>query len=159
MIGVSSCLLGIHCTYSGQHNLLKGLKKLHKEGLILEVCPEVLGGLSIPRDPAEIICNNPLKIETIHNQDVTYEYVSGAQKALDIFLKNHVQVAILKFRSPSCGHDGVYDGTFSHHLIDGKGVFAQLLEDNGVKVFDENQIEEFLNYIGKEEEYGAYFKD
>lgn len=158
-IGVSKCLLGINCTYSGSHNLVNGLKVLYEQGIVVGVCPEVLGGLSTPRDPAEIQSGVPLYIETCQHQDVTKKYVEGAYKALDIFIENNVEVAILKFRSPSCGNQGVYDGTFAHRLIDGQGVFAKLCEEHGIKVFNENQITEFLKYIGKEEEYGTYFKD
>ena len=158
-IGVSSCLVGLECTYSGKHNLVKGLKALYEKGKVVCVCPEVLGGLSTPRDPAEIIQNDPLLIQTCQKQDVTKEYTVGAKKALDILKSQNVKVVILKFRSPSCGNLGVYDGTFTHTLIDGQGVFAKLCEENDIKVFNENQINEFLKYIGKEEEYGTYFKD
>lgn len=158
-IGISTCLAGINCTYSGFNNLVDGLKRLYDEGKLVVACPEVLGGLSIPRHPAEIQSRDPLLIQTNHGEDVTDAYLNGAKKALDIFINNGVEVAILKYRSPSCGNDGVYDGTFSHTLIDGQGVFAKMLNDHGIKVFNEHQIDEFLKYIGKEEEYGTYFKD
>lgn len=158
-IGVSQCLIGDCCTYSGKNNLVKGLKKMYDDGLVVAACPEVLGGLSTPRSPAEIISQNPLVIQNNQGGDVTNEYVLGAKKSLDIFLRNNVEVAVLKFRSPSCGCDGIYDGTFSHRLIEGEGVFAKLLKEKGVQVFHENQLDEFLKYIGKEEEYGKYFKD
>jgi len=158
-IGVSECLIGHHCTYSGSHNLVEGLLKMYEDGLVVIACPEVLGGLSTPRPPAEIQQLNPLVITNNQGQDVTKEYIEGAKKALDIFLENDVKVAVLKFRSPSCGCDGIYDGTFSHRLIDGQGVFAQLLKENGIKVFHEKQMNELLKYIGKEDDYGTYFKD
>lgn len=157
-IGISTCLAGINCTYKGTNNLVLGLKKLYDEGRIIAVCPEVLGGLSIPRSPAEIKQHNPLVVENQLGQDVTQEYLLGAQKALDIFLEKDVDVAVLKYRSPSCGNDGIYDGTFSHTLIEGQGVFAKMLKDNGIKVFNESEIEKFLEYVGGEE-YGKYFKD
>lgn len=149
-IGMSSCLAGMNCTYSGSNHLIKELENFIDEydGQIVIACPEVLGGLSTPRDPAEIQSVNPLLIKTNKGKDVTYEYVTGARKALQIFLDNDVEVALLKFRSPSCGNDGVYDGRFTHTLIAGQGVFAKLLEENGIKVFNEKQIPEFLKYIG-----------
>jgi len=150
MIGVSYCLIGENCTYSGSNNFVEGLKKLFDLGEVICVCPEVLGGLSIPRPPAEIQATNPLKVENNLHQDVTNEYMFGAQKALEIFIENNVKVAILKFRSPSCGNQGIYDGTFTHRLIEGQGVFAKLCEDHGIKVFNEHQISEFLKYMGKE---------
>lgn len=159
MIGVSRCLIGETCTYKGSHNLVKGFQKLYQQGKVIPVCPEVLGGLPIPRFPSEIISQNPLVIKNNHGEDVTKEYLDGANKAIQIFLDNHVDVAVLKYRSPSCGNDGVYDGTFSHHLIEGQGVFAKMCKQAGIQVFNENEIDKFLKYIGKEEEYGTYFKD
>lgn len=158
-IGVNSCLVGMNCTYAGKNNYVDILAKMYEEGDVVIACPEVLGGLSTPRDPAEIKSMNPLIIETIHGKDVTYEYLKGATKALQIFLDADVKVAVLKFRSPSCGCDGVYDGTFTHTLVDGQGVFAHMLEEKGIKVFHENQMKEFLKYIGKDDDYGTYFKD
>ena len=159
MIGVSACLIGENCTYSGKNNLVLGLKRLYELGEVVCVCPEVMGGLSTPRNPAEIQSVEPLLITTNQQVDVTKEYLEGAKKAMSIFIAHDVKVAILKFRSPSCGCDGIYDGTFSHTLIDGQGVFAKMCEEHGIKVFREKQIEEFLKYRGKEDEYGTYFKD
>jgi len=159
MIGASACLIGENCTYSGSNNLAKGLKTLYDKGKIVCVCPEVMGGLPTPRSPAEIQSQDPLLIMNQDQEDVTSAYVLGAQKALTVFLENDVRVAVLKFRSPSCGHDGVYDGTFSHTLVAGQGVFAKMCEDHGIQVFDELHLDEFLKYIGKEDEYGTYFKD
>lgn len=158
-IGISSCLVGMNCTYNGSNHYIQVLQELYAKGEAIVVCPEVLGGLKIPRDPAEIQSRNPLLIQTNKGQDVTHEYCKGAEKALKILMDNHVEVAVLKFRSPSCGSDGVYDGHFSHTLIEGQGIFAQLLEENGIKVFNEKQISEFLKYIRKEDEHGTYFKD
>lgn len=158
-IGVSQCLLGVCCTYNGKSHPVEVIIKMNEKHQVVPVCPEVLGGLPIPRDPAEIQSMNPLVVETRYHQDVTKEYVSGAKKALDIFIKNDIHVALLKYRSPSCGCDGIYDGTFQHQLIAGQGVFAKMCQEHGIMLFHENQIEEFLKYIGKEDDYGTYFKD
>ncbi len=159
MIGVSACLLGYNCTYKQSNHLINGLKMLYDQGKVVCVCPEVLGGLTIPRSPAEIQCMNPLQIINQDEIDVTDAYLLGAKKALDFFIEHNVRVAVLKYRSPSCGNDGIYDGTFSHVLIDGQGVFAKKCEEHGIQVFNELQINEFLKYIGKEDDYGTYFKD
>ena len=39
-------------------------------------------------------------------------------------------------RSPSCGVKQRYDGTFTGTLVDGAGVTAQLLMENGFRVVD-----------------------
>lgn len=158
-IGVSACLAGISCTYKGTHHQIELIKTLYDQGLIVVVCPEVLGGLPIPRAPSEIMTTDPLCVQNDQHQDVTQEYLDGAYRALEIFKDNEVDVAILKFRSPSCGIDGIYDGTFQHRLIEGQGVFAELCQKNGIMLFHENQISEFIKYLRKDENYGTYFKD
>ncbi len=53
----------------------------------------------------------------------------------------------MKAKSPSCSNDKIYDGTFSQTLINGAGVSAKMLAENGIKVFNENQIDEFINFL------------
>lgn len=55
MILVSSCLAGLKVRYNGTHCLDEKVAKLIEEKKAVAVCPEVLGGLSTPREPAEII--------------------------------------------------------------------------------------------------------
>lgn len=146
MIAVSSCLAGINCTYAGKNNCHQQIKKLVESGQAIVVCPEVLGGLSIPRTPCEIIGDQVIDQNGINR---TKEYTLGAKKALDICLQNHVDIVLLKAKSPSCGKDYIYDGTFSHHLIQGDGIFAKLLQENGIIVYNEDKIDIFLSEIEK----------
>ena len=133
MIGISRCLVGDNCTYRGDSNLIEELKSLKEEAIL--VCPEVLGGLPIPRDPAEIVSESPLKVMTVKGEDVTKEYVEGAKKALDYLLENNVDTVIVKSNSPSCGAGIIYDGTYSHKKIKGDGVFVRLLRQNNIQVY------------------------
>ena len=140
-IGVSSCLLGYCCKYDGKSNYNANIIDLTKEHELIPLCPEVLGGLSIPRFPAEII--NDRVINT-NGDDVTKNYYLGAQKALEILKNEGVEAVILKSKSPSCGINKIYDGTFSHTLINGNGVAAQLFIENNIKVYDENTFKDLL---------------
>lgn len=158
-IGISACLLGRECTYKGSSNKIKHICKLADEIEFVEICPEVMGGLPTPRSPSEITSLFPLTVTNKDGEDVTKEYQDGANLSLKCLKQNDVQVVLLKHRSPSCGCDGIYDGSFSHVVVKGQGVCAKLLSDNGMILFHEEQINEFLKYIGKEEEYGTYFKD
>lgn len=137
MIGISKCLCGYPCTYRGDSNRQKELEKIDKEGKAVLVCPEVLGGLNIPRDPAEIVSEKPLKIMTNHGKDVTKEYLDGAKKALELLKQHDIKYVILKSRSPSCGVDQIYDGTFSHKMVKKDGVFVRLLKKEGYQVYTE----------------------
>lgn len=132
-IAVSACLLGENCKYNGGNNYSKKLVEFLKDKEVITLCPEVLGGLPIPRKPAEIV-DGEVKLE--NGKSVDYEFKKGAQIALDKVIDNQVDLVILQSRSPSCGVNNIYDGSFSGKLIDGKGVFAKLLVDNGIDVID-----------------------
>ena len=134
-IGVSSCLLGINCKYNGKSNFNEGIIKLQEKHTIIPICPEVLGGLPTPRIPAEIVNDKVINQEGI---DVTSNYNDGAIKALKILKDNNVNVVILKCKSHSCGRDNVYDGTFSHKLVNKSGIAAKLFMENDIIVYDEN---------------------
>ncbi len=146
MIGISACLKGEVTTYKGTHNYVDEVKFIDPS-LLVCVCPEVAGGLSIPRPPAEIVSTEPLTVINNIGEDVSEQYINGSLKCLEIFKKNNVKVALLKKNSPSCGNDGIYDGTFSHILKEGQGTFASLCTQSGIKVFNEKQIKEFFNYL------------
>lgn len=132
-IGVSACLLGRNVKYNGKNNFSSKLVEKLEGNEIVEICPEVLGGLPVPRDPAEIVDG---KVMTKNGVSVESEFRKGAQKALDIIKKEGVDLVVLQSRSPSCGKGKIYDGTFSSKLIDGDGIFVRLLEENSIKVLD-----------------------
>lgn len=144
MIGISKCLCGYDCTYRGDSNNVETLELIDKKGEAVLICPEVLGGLSIPRDPVEIVSEDPLCVETVNGKNVTKEYVEGAQKALEILKAYDIEYVILKSRSPSCGLDHIYDGTFSHTIIDADGIFVRLLKKEGYKIYTEENFPQEL---------------
>ena len=135
---VSACLLGEPCRYDGKSKPNSAVISLKENHILIPVCPEVLGGLKTPRIPAEV---QGEKVVRSDGYDVTKEYLKGARITLDIAKKEGVQIAILKSKSPSCGNKQIYDGTFSRRLIDGKGITVKHLEENGIKVIDENELE------------------
>lgn len=130
---VSACLVGQNCKYNGGNNYNETLAKFISDGHheVIPVCPETLGGLPIPRPPAEIVNGIVTNSEGV---SVDAEFRRGAEKALEIALSDKADLAILQSRSPSCGVGRIYDGTFSKTLIDGNGIFAELLIQNGIRV-------------------------
>lgn len=134
---VSSCLLGEPVRYDGKSLPNKGVEKLKEHYELVSFCPEVAGGLSIPRVPAEILNN---KVINAHGVDVTKEYEKGAKEALDLCLRQGIAKAVLKSRSPSCGAGQIYDGSFSGTLIEGNGVTAKCLMDHNISVFTEENL-------------------
>ena len=138
---VSACLLGENCKYSGGNNYSEKAAAFVQGHEVIPVCPEVLGGLSVPRCPAEIVQGVVTNKEGIN---VDWEFRAGAAKALAIAKENGVELAILQSRSPSCGVKEIYDGTFSGTKIPGQGVFAKMLMDEGVRVLDAGELPKII---------------
>lgn len=128
---VSSCLLGLNCKYDGENNYSKEIDEFLKDYEVIPICPEIMGGLPTPRIAAERLGN---KVITKDGRDVTKEYIKGANECLFLAQKYNVKKALLKLRSPSCGNKKIYDGTFSHTVVDGDGVTAELLKNNGIEI-------------------------
>ena len=141
MILVSACLVGINCKYSGGNNYNKKVFDLVKEGKAIPICPEQLGGLSTPRNPVELKFING-KRYAIDNQgnDVTENFESGAKQVLELVKNLNINKAILQPRSPSCGVGKIYSGNFDNELVDGDGILAELLKQNGVEVFTPDEV-------------------
>ena len=139
---VSACLLGDNVRYDGKNNQNNKLINFLKDYEVIKICPECSGGLSIPRLPSEI---QGAKVKNKEGVDVTKEFFLGASKTLEIEKENHIKVAILKKNSPSCGSGYVYDGTFTHNLVDGDGITTKLLKENGIDVLNEDNYLEYFN--------------
>ena len=133
IIGVSACLLGENCKYNGRNNESKKLKDYVKGHTVVPVCPEVMGGLPTPRDPAEMIGG---VVRQKSGRSVDEEFRAGARAALKKIKDAGAELAILQSRSPSCGVKEIYDGTFTGHLVKGKGVFAAMLEEEWIRAMD-----------------------
>ena len=140
---VSACLLGCNCKYDGGNNALPPeiVEKLRENYEIYPVCPESDGGLPTPRNPSE---RRGERVINKAGEDVTAQYNKGAELALKTAEDNNCRMALLKERSPSCGSGEIYDGSFSHRLISGDGVTAELLKNNGIKVLGESLIDELI---------------
>ena len=140
-IMVSACLLGENCRYDGGNNRNEALLEMLAGQEVIPVCPEVAGGLPVPRVPAEIKGGRVVNRE---GQDVDEAFRRGAEKVMEIAEKEQPDLIILQSRSPSCGVKQRYDGTFTGTLIDGSGVTAELLKANGISVYGESQIHMLL---------------
>ncbi len=138
---VSACLLGKACRYDGDHNLEADLRAALRGHEVIAVCPEVAGGLPTPRKPSERLGD---RVVMNDGTDVTDNFTRGAQLSLAKAGDKPVDLAILKARSPSCGPDRIYDGTFTKTLTDGDGVFAELLKERGIPVCTEENWREAL---------------
>ncbi len=137
-IMVSACLLGQKCKYNGGDNFNEKAAAFISGHEVISVCPEVAGGLPVPRVPCEIV-NGEVINRAGESRDA--EFRRGAEKCLTLAKKHNIDMAILQSRSPSCGVKQIYDGTFSGRLIEGSGVFASLLMENDFRVIDVEDIE------------------
>ena len=138
---ISACLLGASCRYDGRSKPHPEVLKLAERHQLVPLCPEQLGGLPTPRMPSE---RQGERVVTADGTDVTEQYQRGSEEALRLCRLLGCDVAVLKERSPSCGKERIYDGTFSGTLADGWGVTAELLRDNGIPVYGESKIDLLL---------------
>lgn len=134
---VSACLLGVSCRYDGKSKPNENVIALKDRYNIIPVCPEIMGGLPTPRTASEI---QGCQVVMGNGTNVTKEYRKGAEEVLRLCRLFGCKRAVLKEKSPSCGCGKVYDGTFSGKLIDGNGITAKLLMENGIEVFGETGI-------------------
>lgn len=153
---ISSCLLGCRVRYDGKSVLVNSqvLNAWSQERRLVSICPEVSGGLSVPRPACEIVdgdgqkvLSKQAKVLSKDKKDYSYEYIQGAKFALELAQKHSIKIAILKKNSPSCGNEQIYDGTFSGTKIPGSGVAASLLLQNNIKVFNEDQILQAQSFL------------
>lgn len=136
---VSACLLGENCKYSGGNNKDEKVIALGKNHTLIPICPECFGGLPTPRTPCEI---KDGRVFSKDGKDLTEAFFDGAEKTLYIAEESNCQTAVLKERSPSCGFGKIYDGSFTGRIINGNGITAQLLYENGIKIYGESKIDE-----------------
>jgi len=152
MILVSSCLLGLYAKYDGtMTNRMQLVTKYSYLGQYVPVCPEQQGGLATPRLPAEVrggtgaeVLLGLKKVVNIQGEDVSAEFLVGAQQALELCRLLPITAAILKERSPSCGKYHIFNGEFKGILVPGQGVTAALLSENQVPIYSEEELTEEL---------------
>ena len=138
---VSACLAGMPCRYDGAARPDAEIVRAVAEGRAVVACAEQLGGLPTPRPPAEIVggdgadvLDGVARVLTDTGEDVTAEFVSGAEAVASIARSNGASAAVLQARSPSCGCGEIYDGSHSGTRVSGDGVLAALLKREGITV-------------------------
>ncbi len=136
-IMVSACLLGQTCKYNGGDNYNEAVIGYCRGHEVVPVCPELAGGLSVPRRPCEIVDG---VVMNSRSENVDREFRMGAETCLRKAIDEGIGLAILQPRSPSCGVHRVYDGSFSGRLVEGSGIFAELLLRHGFSVLDADDI-------------------
>ena len=136
-IVVSACLLGHDCKYNGGNNRSQKVLDYIEGHEVIPVCPEVTGGMPVPRVPVELKNGRAINRD---GEDVTEFFQKGVK--LTMKKMQDIDLAILQPRSPSCGCKQIYDGSFTKTLIAGKGMFAQALAEAGIPMMDGDDIPE-----------------
>src|SRR3989304_8968989 len=149
---VSACLVGEPVRYNGGKNRCNStiLQRWLREGRVVPVCPEVEGGLPVPRPAAEIaggaggrkVLSGEARVMNAKARDVSAEFIAGARHALQLAREKGIRIAVLKEGSPSCGSGSTHDGRVSRMRIQQPGVTAAMLQEAGIKVFSEEQLRE-----------------
>ena len=140
---VSSCLAGFKCRYNGECKTDKQVIELVRNDNAIPICAEQLAGLKIPRSPAEIIggdgedvLNGNARVISKDGEDFTAQMIKGAEEVLSLCKLYNIKKAYLKSKSPSCGVNKIYAGTFTGNLINGNGVLSALLKENGIEIIE-----------------------
>ena len=134
---VSGCLLGENCKYNGGNNYNPRIVEFLKDKEVISVCPEIMAGMGCPRNPIEIVDG---VLTDCHGKNVDSLIRKSVMEIMERIRDEEIQCAVLQSRSPTCGVNQVYDGTFSGKLIPGSGIFAKSLIDAGYLVIDGEDI-------------------
>ena len=134
---VSACLLGENCKYNGGNNYNPAVAEFVKDKEVLPICPEMMAGMGCPRIPIEIV-DGVLMDRDGNNVDAAMR--KAVEQAMEMIREEDIQCAVLQSRSPTCGVNQIYDGSFTGKLIEGSGVLAQALKLVGYRVVDAEDI-------------------
>ena len=134
---VSACIMGVNCKYNGENNENIAAMNFLKDKEVISICPEVLAGMKIPRSCAEIVDG---RVVDENGNDVSLEYDKAVAVALSKIQNEEIDLVILQSRSPTCGVNQIYDGSFTGKLIPGMGLFAKALKQRGYNVIDVEEI-------------------
>ncbi len=138
---ISACLIGTPCRFDGKSVPRVNFSELSERYNLIPICPEIYGGLEAPRVPSE---RREDRVVMADGTDVTENFRRGAEVSVKFARDFGVGAALLKERSPSCGHGQIYDGSFSRTLKNGSGVTAEALIINGIKIYGESEIEKLI---------------
>ena len=150
-------ILVSRCLYGGEPVRYDGKSKAEtdprflkwkEEGRMIPVCPEVFGGLPVPRTDAQ---RQGDRVVTRTGNDVTKEYSAGAEEAVRLALEHDVICALMKEKSPSCGTSRIYDGSFTGRLTEGLGLASEFLRRAGIRVFSEEELDAVQRIIDSED--------
>jgi uncharacterized protein YbbK (DUF523 family) len=154
MILVSACLAGARIRYDGTDRLDIRIRDLVSAKKAIPLCPELLGGRSVPRAAVEIkggagqqVMSGTAKVVDKNGNDHTQEILDGVKEFMKAVKNHNIEAVILKSKSPACGFGKIYDGTFTGKLIDGDGVLAAELERQGIKIYNENNCQELIDTL------------
>ena len=134
---VSACIMGVNCKYNGKNNENIAAMNFLKDKEVISICPEVLADMKIPRSCAEIVDG---RVVDENGNDVSLEYNKAVAVALSKIQNEEIDLVILQSRSPTCGVNQIYDGSFTGKLIPGMGLFAKALKQRGYNVIDVEEI-------------------
>lgn len=154
---VSACLMGDAVRHDGAHKRIghASLLRWEREGRLVRLCPEVAGGLPVPRLPSEVagggdgaaVLEQRARVFNGAGLDVSEHFLRGAGAAIRLVRQYGIRMALLKDGSPSCGSGYIHDGSFSGIRVNGRGVTAEAISRLGVRVFSEHQIPEAEEWL------------
>jgi uncharacterized protein YbbK (DUF523 family) len=140
-IVLSACLAGLNTRYDGSSRPHPKLNELRGGSVLVPVCPEILGGLGIPRFPCRFsggdgaaVLRGEATITDTHGTDRTASFLRGAEETLRIVELVSPDLIIFKEGSPSCGIRRVDIGGEKRR---GCGVVTAMVGGRGVRIISE----------------------
>jgi uncharacterized protein YbbK (DUF523 family) len=140
-IVISACLAGLRTRYDGSSRPHSLLEVLRAKAVLVPVCPEILGGLGIPRlacrfsggDGAAVLQGQASIIDT-NGTDRTFSFLRGAEETARVVELISPDLIIFKEGSPSCGIRRV---DIEGKKQQGCGVVSALLARSGIPMISE----------------------
>jgi uncharacterized protein YbbK (DUF523 family) len=158
---ISACLLGAMVRYDGRAKDPGSalVARWQAEGRLVPLCPELAGGLPVPRTPAEIapgasagaVQRGTARILDRDGRDVSAAYLDGAATAVHLARSERCRFALLTEGSPSCGVRRIHAGRFDGTTRPGEGVVTAALRAAGVTVFSHEEADALAAALAKAE--------
>jgi uncharacterized protein YbbK (DUF523 family) len=138
---MSACLAGLRTRYDGKSRPHPLLDYIAENRIIVQVCPETLGGMGIPRPASRFmggdgtaVLRGNARVEDAFGKDRTLEFVRGAEETLAMVRLVGPDLIIFKEGSPSCGLNRI---DLAGQKTGGVGVATALLSTTGIPIITE----------------------
>jgi uncharacterized protein YbbK (DUF523 family) len=146
---ISACLAGLRTRFDARSSPHPRLQDLVSHWLLVPVCPEILGGLGIPRlkcrfqdGDGKLVLQGSARVVNRMGVDCTSHFVRGAEEVKKTVEAVTPRCILFKEGSPSCGVRRV---DIEGRKESGCGVTVAALRDLGIPIItEEDSLKDYL---------------